>query len=626
MSDTKAQVPSPPPPSAQSAATAADTPSTRRRLRLWPGVVIVVLEWLLITVPGWVAPGTMSQFMAMFWGPLIATLAFLVWWLFFSRLPWRDRWLGLGVCAAAAAVLAPFYHESVGFMTLAIYALPRVAAAWVLWLLIARTFPKPVWRVGMLAVFLLVWGYFALIRLEGVTGGMAATFHFRWKPTAEEQFLASRAAKPADVPASPAASAAVPTLAPGDWPGFRGPNRDSRLAGVRIATDWQREPPRQLWRQRIGPGWSSFAVVGQRLYTQEQRGEEEAVTCYDAGTGAELWAHGDAARFTEVVSGPGPRATPTFYEGKVYTLGATGRLNCLDAVNGEPVWSRDIAADSGATTPIWGFSASPLILQGVVTVFAGGPEGKSVLGYDAASGDLRWSTGEGQHSYCSLQPARLGGVEQLLIATDAGLTSFDPVSGDVLWRYSWPIDGMARIVQPAVLDDSDVLVGTGFSFGTRRVRVGRDGDGWTTEEVWPTRAIKPYYNDLVVHRGHAWGFDGVFFVCINLDDGKGKWRARGYGNGQVLLLADQDLLLILSEQGEVALAAANPDKHQELARFPAIEGKTWNHPVIAHGRLFVRNSEEAACFQLVETDAASEADPSGGDEGPRNAAESPDSE
>jgi outer membrane protein assembly factor BamB len=285
-------------------------------------------------------------------------------------------------------------------------------------------------------------------------------------------------------------------------------------------------------------------------------------------------------------------------------------MNCLDAVSGEAVWSRDIAADSGATTPMWGFSASPLVANGVVSVFAGGPEGKSVLGYDAASGDLRWSAGEGQFSYCSLQPARLGGVEQLLIATDAGLTAFEPASGDVLWQYRWPLDGdMARIVQPAVLDDSDVLVGTGFSFGTRRVRVGRDGDAWTTEEVWPTRAIKPYYNDLVVHRGHAWGFDGVFFVCINLDDGKGKWRARGYGNGQVLLLADQDLLLVLSEQGEVALAAANPDRHQELARFQAIEGKTWNHPVVAHGRLFVRNSEEAGCFQLVETGAGSDAVP-----------------
>lgn len=606
MSDATAQVPAaPPPPETQSAATVDDnspaTPCTQRRLRLWPGVAIVVLEWLLITIPGWFAPATMGQFMAMFWGPILATFAFLIWWLFFSRLRWRDRWLGLAGCAAAAAVVVPFCHASVGFMPLTVYALPTVTTGWILWLVIARALPRPVRRVGLLAVFLAAWGYFALIRLEGVTGGMSATFHFRWKPTAEEQFLADRASKPADVPAVAAPTGAALTLERGDWPGFRGPHRDGRRSDVRIATDWQQRPPRQVWRQRIGPGWSSFAVVGKRLYTQEQRGENEVVTCYDVDFGSEIWAHTDAARFTEVVSGPGPRATPTFHEGKIYALGAAGKLNCLDAVTGRVVWSRDIAADSGTAAPMWGFSASPLILQGVVSVFAGGAEGKSALGYDAASGELLWSAGEGQFSYCSLQPAHLGGVEQLMIATDVGLTAFEPASGDVVWEYGWPTEsGLARIVQPAVFDDSDVLIGTGFGHGTRRVRVVRDGDRWTKDELWSTRAIKPYYNDFVVHGGFLYGFDGIFFVCVSLEDGKGRWRTRGYDNGQVLLLPDQDLLLVLSEQGEAALVAANPDRHDELARFQAIEGKTWNHPVVAHGRLFVRNSEEAACYRLAE--------------------------
>src|SRR5262249_20592479 len=152
------------------------------------------------------------------------------------------------------------------------------------------------------------------------------------------------------------------------------------------------------------------------------------------------------------------------------------------------------------------------------------------------------------------QPAHLGGVEQLLIATDDGLTAFKPDRGEVLWQHRWPLEQqMARIVQPALLGDSDVLLGTGFGFGTRRVRVVRNGTDWATQEVWTTRAIKPYYNDLVVHRGHIYGFDGNFFTCVSLEDGGGKWRARGYGNGQVLLLADQDLLLVLSEKGEVAL-------------------------------------------------------------------------
>jgi outer membrane protein assembly factor BamB len=298
-----------------------------------------------------------------------------------------------------------------------------------------------------------------------------------------------------------------------------------------------------------------------------------------------------------VVAGPGPRATPTFHEGRIYALGANGRLNCLDAATGRRLWSRDVAEDSGAKVPQWGFSASPLVAAGVVTVFAGGPDGKAVLGYDASSGKLAWSAGEGSFSYCSPHLARLHGTEQVLITTDAGLTSFEPARGKVLWQHDWQLpNGMTRVIQPAVLGDTDVLIGTGFDHGTRRVRLGKGGG---TEEVWTSRAIRPYYNDLVVHGEHLYGFDGNFLTCVGLDDGAGKWRARGYGNGQVLLLSDQDLLLVLSEKGAVALVEASPQRHRVLGRFQAIEGKTWNHPVVAHGKLFVRNGEEAACYALA---------------------------
>jgi hypothetical protein len=129
--------------------------------------------------------------------------------------------------------------------------------------------------------------------------------------------------------------------------------------------------------------------------------------------------------------------------------------------------------------------------------------------------------------------------------------------------------------------------------------VGRDGDRWAAQKVWTSRAIKPYFNDLVIHQNHLYGFDNNFLTCVGLDDGKTRWKERGYGNGQVLLLADQDLLLVLSEQGEAALVEAVPSGLVERCRFQAIEGKTWNHPVVAHGRLFVRNGEEAACYELT---------------------------
>jgi outer membrane protein assembly factor BamB len=237
----------------------------------------------------------------------------------------------------------------------------------------------------------------------------------------------------------------------------------------------------------------------------------------------------------------------------------------------------------------------------VVTVFAGG-EGKSLLGYDAASGGQpRWAAGSGLLSYCSPHLARLEGVEQVLIATEKGLTAFHPVRGKVLWEHDWPTQqGLARVVQPALVGENDVLIGTGFTGGTRRVRIHHKKDGWSAEEVWTTRAINPYYNDMVVHKGHLYGFDGIFFTCVSLEDGTSKWRTRGYGNGQVLLLPDQDLLLVLSEKGQAALVEASLQGHRRLGRFQAIEGKTWNHPVVAGGKLFVRNGKEAACYQLTD--------------------------
>jgi outer membrane protein assembly factor BamB len=577
------------------------------RPRLWPGVLIVALTWAIIILPGRLLEGTMASFMIPFMGSMIMPVVFAIWWLFASRVRWADRFIVLFACAAVGGATFAAMHptvRSLGLMAATFYILPVVTTAWVAWLLIARWLSRPVQLVGLVVVFVLAWGYFAAVRFEGTDGSFVAAMPYRWNPSAEDQFLAERAAVKSKGGDSPTAAKPV-ELTAGDWPAFRGADRDGKRTGVRIATDWNAHPPRQVWRHRVGPGWSSFAVAGGRLYTQEQRGEVEAIVCYDADTGVEVWAHTDEARFDEPIGGPGPRATPTVHDGKVYAQGARGRLNCLDAATGSVAWSKDILADTSAKLPQWGFSASPLVMQGVVAVFAGGPDGKSVIAYDAATGKQTWAAGDGTLSYCSPHPARIDGVEQMLIATDRGLTAFDPPTGKVLWTYDWPLDGqMARVVQPTLLGDGDLLLGTGFGYGTRRVHVGRTNAGWTTDEKWTSLAIKPYYNDLVVHDGNLYGFDGVFLTCVSLTDGRGKWKARGYGNGQMLLLADQGLLLVLSEKGEAALVEANAERHVERAKFQAISGKTWNHPVVAHGKLFVRNGEEMACYELAPDSAA----------------------
>jgi hypothetical protein len=193
----------------------------------------------------------------------------------------------------------------------------------------------------------------------------------------------------------------------------------------------------------------------------------------------------------------------------------------------------------------------------------------------------------------------VGGGEAVVIATESGLTSFEPQTGKELRKHSWGDANVPRVVQPSVISDSEILLGTQDN-GMRRLRITHEGDKRDTSEVWTTSAIKPYFSDFVVHKDHIYGFSNNFFTCVNLADGKSKWKARGYGSGQVLLLPDQDLLLILSEKGEGALVQASPETHKELCRMPMIAGKTWNHPVLAHGKLFVRNDEEAACYQLNE--------------------------
>jgi outer membrane protein assembly factor BamB len=369
---------------------------------------------------------------------------------------------------------------------------------------------------------------------------------------------------------------------------------------MRIETNWAASPPVELWRRTIGPGWSSFAVRGDRLYTQEQRGDEELVASYDVRTGEPVWRHADPVRFWESNAGAGPRATPTLHDVRVYTFGATGIVNALDANDGSVVWSRNAASDTGRTVPYWGFSSSPLVVGDVVIVAASG----TLVAYDAASGEPRWHGPARGGSYSSPHLATVGGVPQVILLRAEGATSVAPADGTLLWEHAWPPGG--AIVQPAVTADGDVLISTNDmsgGIGIRRIGVTRGGEGWTAVERWTSRGLKPYFNDYVVYGGHAYGFDGNILACIDLADGTRKWKGGRYGAGQLVLLADQGILLVLSEDGDLALVRAAPDAFTELARHPAIQGKTWNHPALVGDVLLVRNGEEMAAFRLARAAA-----------------------
>jgi outer membrane protein assembly factor BamB len=436
-----------------------------------------------------------------------------------------------------------------------------------------------------------------LVRTEGVTGTMDADFAWRFSATAEQRFLASDASA---VPvASGTAAAAVETAA---WPGFRGPARDNILRGVAIGTNWSANPPQEIWRRKVGPGWGSFVLIGNRLCTQEQRDDDEVVACYDSASGEPMWLHAYTARFWEALGGAGPRATPAYHDGRLYALGATGVLNCLDAATGAPSWTRNIADDTGAPLPDWGFASSPLVVDDVVIVHAAGARnGDAVVAYDLATGEPRWFGEAGGASYSSPHLATIDDVRQIVMITGDGAFGLHPETGHLLWKHEWPMGGGgSRVVQPTILEGgSGILIGTTFGMGTRRIAVSSDGSGeWTVDEQWTSRGLKPYYNDLVVHRGTAFGFDGNILAAIDVATGDRAWKGGRYGNGQMLLLADQDLLLVLSERGELALVRASAERFEELVRLQVLDGKTWNHPVVADGVLYVRNAEEAAAYRL----------------------------
>jgi outer membrane protein assembly factor BamB len=621
--------------------TNAGEPIPRKPLRLWPGVAIVVLMGLVRFGLPMVWPDGLEYCIV---GELVGTLAIVVWWAFFSRAPLVERWGAVVLMIAAMAatkriLLDPSIATGAMGMLFFIYAIPVLGVAFVVWAVGTSRLSDRVRRVTMVGTVLLASGGWALLRTGGITANVVSDFAWRWAPTAEDRLLARANEKPAaatvappagnqptaitpaqvaakppggvltSAPASmpssttmalePASAAAVSGAASGinqgaEWPGFRGPHRDGVVPGVRIETNWQASPPVQMWRQPVGPGWSSFAVSGNLIYTQEQRGSDEVVACYKLSTGEPVWRHSDAARFWESNAGAGPRATPTLSNGRVYTFGATGIVNVLDAHSGAVVWSHNAGVDTATKIPEWGFSSSPLVLEDLVIV---GVSGK-LAAYDLSTGKPRWLATTGGGSYSSPHLMTIGGVEQILLMNGAGVTSVAPADGKVLWNHAWR--GFT-IVQPALTEDGGVLISTGGDgggAGTRRLAVAKGPGGWKVDEVWTSTGLKPYFNDFVVHNGHAFGFDGSILSCIDLKDGTRKWKGGRYGNGQLILLPEQDLLVVLSEEGELALVAAAPDQFKELARFKAIEGKTWNHPVLAGGVLLVRNGEEMAAFRV----------------------------
>jgi outer membrane protein assembly factor BamB len=404
--------------------------------------------------------------------------------------------------------------------------------------------------------------------------------------------------------AAPAASAATETgsetasahAGRNYWTDFRGPRRDGRYDEMAVVTSWPASGLAPIWKQPIGIGYASFVIADGRAYTLEQRRRQEVATAYDVASGREIWAQGWNAEFTDE-TGDGPRATPTWDNGRLYALGATGELRCLDAKTGAVVWGKNILRENGASNLPWAMAASPLIVDDKVIVLPGGTSGNSVVAYNKNNGTPVWKALNDRQAYVSPMLVTLSGRRQILVVSSSRIVGLAPENGAVLWSQGWDTDMGINVSQPIVVDANRVFISSGYGKGAALLEVSGSGSSFSVKSIWENINMKNKFNSSVLHNGHVYGLDEGILTCVDVNTGERKWKGGRYGYGQVLLASNH--LIVSTDQGELVLLRATPDQHAEVARFAALEGKTWNYPAIAGGRLLVRNATQMAAYNIA---------------------------
>ncbi len=398
---------------------------------------------------------------------------------------------------------------------------------------------------------------------------------------------------------SPPAPVLTPARLTNYWTDFRGPRRDGRYDELPILTNWPAAGLRPLWRQPCGGGYASFVVADGRAFTIEQRRDREAVTAYDLVTGRELWAHTYPAHFSESMGGDGPRATPTWHDGRVYSLGGEGEFCCLDAATGRVLWRKNVLGEARAKNLFFALSTSPLIVDDRVVVLSGDPDGgagKTVLAYDPRTGQPAWSAFNEKLAYVSPMLVTLAGERQILLSTAFRFVGLRPDGSGPLWEFERRVQYDNAIAQPVLVSSNRFLISAGYGDGCTLVEIARDGDQFTARQLWKNLNLKNKFNSSVFHDGFIYGLDEGILTCLDLATGARRWKDGRYGYGQVLLASGH--LVVLTGDGELVLVRATPEKLAEVARLQALRGKTWNHPAIAGGKILVRNAVEMACYEI----------------------------
>ncbi len=401
------------------------------------------------------------------------------------------------------------------------------------------------------------------------------------------------------------AAIALPTLpasvaASADWPQWRGPNRDGLSPATTLRTDWPAAGPRVLWKTAIGRGFSSVAVVGGRVYTAEEEPAEpaEAVVCRDTRDGHEIWRFRYPNQFAERF-GSGPRSTPAVDGPHVYAVGPTGIFHCLRADTGAKVWRHDLMEEFHGRKMQYGVAFSPLVDGHLVYATPGGPDGNCVVACDKYSGQVVWKALDDPMGYSSPVIVTAAGVRQLLVFTNTALVSLAPQTGTVNWRYPWETENGFNIATPIGFGNY-VFISSAYRKGCALLEITAEPDGTLRpHRVYEHNRMRNWFASSVRWGDYLYGFDEMDLVCMNVRTGVAAWREKGirsFRKGSLLIAAGH--LLILGESGTLTLAEATPDGYHEKATCRVSEHKCWTVPVLADGRLYIRDESQLLCLDV----------------------------
>lgn len=390
-------------------------------------------------------------------------------------------------------------------------------------------------------------------------------------------------------------SAQIAAQAGGNWPQWRGPNRDGISTETGLLKQWPTAGPSLVWKTTgAGAGYSSLAIANGRIYTMGLRGDREHVIAFDVATGKRAWAtpHGGAYRDSR---GDGPRGTPTIDGDRLYALGGNGDLSSMDVQSGRVIWSMNILQKFGGENIKWGISESPLVIGEKVLVNPGGP-GASVIALNKKDGSLIWKSQSDQAGYSSGMPLKINNTTQVVFFTDSRAIGLDLSSGKFLWEYSRASNKVANVATPVVRGNR-VFVSSDYGTGAGLVEVGADG---SAKEVYFTKKMKNHHSTSILIGEYLYGFSSGILTAMRFDTGEVAWEDRSVGKGS-LVYADGNLYAF-SEKGVVGLVEASPSGYREKGRFELEQGSlpTWTHPVVAGGRLYLRDQDTIYAYDVKE--------------------------